>query len=158
MVTTMLLHFDQEERQTDGSRHWDSIKPVLMRASAHEGAQDSSDNLIHKGSTKKGSNIAQMKMRFFVISELFWDTLVVFRKVQNWWKTRLFHTIGKSTFITEAVKCFLSVLESGKIPGGEEKDRARQAVFLTPLNPLGKDPEEKHHFDYTVPQKAILAN
>ena len=28
MVTTMLRHFDQEERQTDGSRHWDSIKPA----------------------------------------------------------------------------------------------------------------------------------
>ena len=25
-VTTMLRHFDQDERQTDGSRHWESIK------------------------------------------------------------------------------------------------------------------------------------
>ena len=52
MVTTMLRHFDQEERQTDGSRHCDSIEPVLMRAFAHEGAQDFSDinwlRLIHK--------------------------------------------------------------------------------------------------------------
>ena len=41
------------------------------------------------------------------------------------------------------------------IPGGQKEDKARQAVFLIPLNPLGKDPEEeKPHFDYTVPQKA----
>ena len=57
MVTTMLRHFDQEERQIDGSRHWDSTNPVLMRAFAHEGAQDFSDKiclrLIHEGSTKK---------------------------------------------------------------------------------------------------------
>ena len=33
-------HFDQDERQTDGSRHWDSIKPVLLRAFAQEGARD----------------------------------------------------------------------------------------------------------------------
>ena len=57
MVTTMLRHFDQEERQTDGSRPWDSNKSVLMRTFAHEGAQDFSDEnwirLIHEGSTKK---------------------------------------------------------------------------------------------------------
>ena len=36
----------------------------------------------------------------------------------------------------------------------KEKDTARQAVFLTPLNPFGMDrKEEKPHFDYTVPQK-----
>ena len=45
VVTTMLRHFDQEERQTDGSRHWDSIEPVSMRAFAHEGAQDFSDKI-----------------------------------------------------------------------------------------------------------------
>ena len=43
MLTTMLRHFDQEERQIDGSRHWDSTDPVLMRAFAHEGARDFSD-------------------------------------------------------------------------------------------------------------------
>ena len=40
MVTTMFRHF-AKERQTDGSRP--SIKPVLMRAFAREGAEDFSD-------------------------------------------------------------------------------------------------------------------
>ena len=31
MVTNMLCHYDQEERQTDGSRPWDNIKPTLVR-------------------------------------------------------------------------------------------------------------------------------
>ena len=36
-----------------------------------------------------------------------------------------------------------------------EEDKARQAVFLTPLNPFGKELEEENpHFDYTVSQKA----
>ena len=39
----MLRHFDQEERQTDGSRHLDSIKSVLVRKFAHEGARDFDD-------------------------------------------------------------------------------------------------------------------
>ena len=53
----MLRHFDQEERRTDGSRHWDSIKSVLMRKFALEGGRDFSDEawlqMILKGSTKK---------------------------------------------------------------------------------------------------------
>ena len=57
MVTIVLRHCDQEERQTEGSRHWDSIKPVLIRAFAREGAQDFRYKnwlcLIHEGSTKK---------------------------------------------------------------------------------------------------------
>ena len=44
---------------------------------------------------------------------------------------------------------------SGIIPGRKEEDKSRQAVFLTPLNPFGKDAEEeKPHSDYTVPRKA----
>ena len=35
---------------------------------------------------------------------------------------------------------FQCILLSGKIPRGKEKDKAHQAVFLTPLNPFGKDP------------------
>ena len=41
------------------------------------------------------------------------------------------------------------------MPGGKEKAKARQAVFLTSTNPFGDDPEEEElHDDFTVPQKA----
>ena len=46
------------------------------------------------------------------------------------------------------------ILGKGLIPGGKEKDKARQAVFLTPTNPFGHDPEEeepREHF--AVPRK-----
>ena len=84
MVTAMLRHFDQEEQPTDGSRHGDSIEPVLTRASAHEGAQDFSDEnwlrlIFMRAAPRKGSNIANMKMGIDVICELFRDTLVVFQ-------------------------------------------------------------------------------
>ena len=56
-VTTMLRHFDQDERQTDGSGHWDSVKSALVRKFACEGARDFSDEAwlqkIFEGSTKK---------------------------------------------------------------------------------------------------------
>ena len=84
----------------------------------------------------------------------------------HWWcsnKSRidgihLFHTIGKGTFITEEVNGFFSQFWGLEwIPGGKEEDKARQAVFLTPLNPFGKDrEEEKPRSHYTVPQKAPI--
>ena len=47
-----------------------------------------------------------------------------------------------------------SILGSGLIPGGKESDKARQAVFFTPLNPFGANPdEEEPHDDYAVHQK-----
>ena len=42
-----------------------------------------------------------------------------------------------------------------KIQEEKRRTKARHAVFLTPLNPLGQDPEEeKPHSDDTIPQKA----
>ena len=47
-----------------------------------------------------------------------------------------------------------SILGSGLIPGGKENDKARQAVFCTPLDPFGSDPnEEKPDDDYIVSQR-----
>ena len=65
LVTAMLRHHDHDERQRDGSRHWDSIKPVLMKAFAHKGARDIDDGkwlrLIHEGCTKKRLEYCQDK-------------------------------------------------------------------------------------------------
>ena len=36
-VTTMLRHFDQDERESDGSRHWEAIQSVLMRKFERDG-------------------------------------------------------------------------------------------------------------------------
>ena len=38
-----LRQSDQDERQRDGSRHWDSVKLVLMTAFAHKGDRDFDD-------------------------------------------------------------------------------------------------------------------
>ena len=56
MVTTMLRDYDQDERQTDGSRHWDTIRRVLLKAFA-QGARDFDEafwfHIIHEGSNRK---------------------------------------------------------------------------------------------------------
>ena len=62
------------------------------------------------------------------------------------WKEYIFHR-GCSWSVQ-------SILGSGIIPGGKESDKARQAVFFTPLNPSGENPdEEEPHDAYTVPHK-----
>ena len=40
MITKMVRDCDQDERQKDGSMHWDTIGPALLRAFAQQGARD----------------------------------------------------------------------------------------------------------------------
>ena len=56
-VLSMLRHVDQDEREADGSRHWDAIKSVLLRKFERDGFQDFNDEVwlqrIFEGSSKK---------------------------------------------------------------------------------------------------------
>ena len=46
-------------------------------------------------------------------------------------------------------------IRNGLLLGGKDKDEVRQAVFPTPTDPYGNDPEEEApHDDCTVPRKA----
>ena len=109
-----------------------------------------------KAAQRKGSNIAKMRVNFVIIWRALQghsggipiertDELRAYPLQVE--KVRLFH--GGFSWN------FLSIWVNGLIPGGREKDKARQAVFLTSKNPCGNDPEEeKPHSDYSVPQKA----
>ena len=56
MVTRLVRHYDQDERQPDAAIVWDAMKPVLLKAFAKQEARDFSDTewlgLIHQGSSK----------------------------------------------------------------------------------------------------------
>ena len=69
-----------------------------------------------------------------------------------------FHAFGRGTYYTGFSWNFQSILGYELIQGGKEKDKDRQAVFLTPTNPFGNDPEEEPHNDYTVPQKVLFVS
>ena len=53
----MLRHYDQDERESDGSRHWEAVKSVFLRKFARDGARDFSDEVwlqkIFEGSSKE---------------------------------------------------------------------------------------------------------
>ena len=56
MVTRLVRHYDQDERQPDAALHWDTLRPVLLKVFAKHGARDFSEKhwlqLIHQGSSK----------------------------------------------------------------------------------------------------------
>ena len=43
LVTRLVRHYDQEERETDGAVQWDMINPKLLRAFGHKGARKFSE-------------------------------------------------------------------------------------------------------------------
>ena len=57
MVTRMVHHYDQEEREPDGSYHWDTVRRVLLKAFGKHGAHNFTKRywiqLIQEGSSKK---------------------------------------------------------------------------------------------------------
>ena len=56
MVTRLVRHYDQDEIQPDAALHWETIRPVLLKAFANHGARDFSGKhwlrQIHQGSSK----------------------------------------------------------------------------------------------------------
>ena len=74
MVTKMLRHYDV------GERHLDTIRPVLLRPFAQEGARYFDEgfwlHLIREGSNKKRLEYCKDNNGYY---ELFRDTLVVFQ-------------------------------------------------------------------------------
>ena len=56
MVTRMVRHYDQDERQPDAALHWDTTRQVLLKAFAKHGARDFSEKhclqLVHEGNSK----------------------------------------------------------------------------------------------------------
>ena len=44
----MLRQFDQDERESDGSRQWEAIKSVLLRKFEWDGVQDFNDEVKEK--------------------------------------------------------------------------------------------------------------
>ena len=79
-VTTMLRHFDQDERESDGSRHWEAIKSVMLRKFERDGVQDFNDEVwsqkIFEGSSKKRIEVCKNKdgilCYFTSDSRVFW--------------------------------------------------------------------------------------
>ena len=159
MVTRMVRHVDQEERERDGPYHWDTVRLVLLKVFGKQRAQIFTERFwiqfIQEGSSEKRVEYCvdhKNSLCYFraiqghsgsipIMPELMGHTSIPYN-----WKEYIFHR-GCSSSVQ-------SILGSGLILGGKESDKARQAVFVTPLNPFGENADEEEPYDdYTVPQK-----
>ena len=144
MVTRMVRHYDQDERQPDAAVQWETIRPVLLKAFAKQGARDFSDKiwlpLVYQGSSR------------FQYCEDSKNSLASFRAIQE-------HA-GGITSAPELMEQILILYDwkeyifsqglffqhptypgERNIPSGKESEDDR--LFFTPLNPFGKIPMKK---------------
>ena len=153
MVTRKVRHYDQYERQSDASMHWD-IRLVLLKAFAKNGALVFSEKywlrLIHEGSSKQ----------WMVSCEDSKNSLVYFRAIQGHsggifvepeltGYIRILHKWKRFNFHRGCSFSIQSIFENGLIPGGHESDKGRQIVFFTPLNFLVEILKKKNFMTIT---------
>ena len=123
MVTRMVRHHDQDERQSDAALHWDTRRPVLPKAFAKHGARDLPEKhwlrLIHEESSKTRFEYCEDSENSFG-----------------------FPTFGKSIIFTGVVVFSVqSILENGLIRGEEGKrQRTRHHLTLLVEIPTKKNP------------------
>ena len=139
MVTKLLRHFDHDERQTDAAVHWDSMRPVLLRALADKGAhvfseQEWKTSISNKEVARSGSSVVKFLKKSWaylraiqghtsgitIAPELMGHVLLPYT-----WKELLYHK-GCSFNMK-------SILEHGLIAGGKETKEGRRTIFFTPL-------------------------
>ena len=123
MVTKMCRHYDQDEREEDGSYHWETVKSQLLRGFAQERAKEFPGkywiHLIEQGSGKTRIEYCLDKKKSFCH----------LRAIQG-------HSGG--------IPIRPEMMEYTVLP-------QNWAVFFTPVGPFGNDPvEEKPHDDYTM--------
>ena len=149
MVSKLIRHFDQEERQTDGAVHWDTIKPVLEKGFRSHGAESFSETQwivhIYKGSNKVRFEYCDFSENIDVHS---CDSRT-FRRNNNCFSingTRVTATRMERIHISQKM-FFQHKIYPRTWTCCRKKTikRERQTVFFPPLNPCGQVPRKFHH-------------
>ena len=153
MVTRMVRHHDQDERDHDGSVHWDTIYPVLQR--------NVEDKIGQRCTYKywiEHIHIGSSKTRFeYCLNSSSSDSGA------HRWNN---HSIGVDESCINSVqleRIYLphwfnqhSITQTGLVAGGKESKEGSQTVFFTPLDPFGSDAheeEEESSEDCSKPRK-----
>ena len=153
LVVRLVLRFDQDERETDGAVHWNSMGLKLRNAFQKSGGRKFSDvdwlQHIFQGSSKMRFKYCQNSPPncFLYIRAIQGHTggnlkaleLMGHVAIPYKWKEFLFHS-GCSLDVT-------SILTSGLIAGGRESKEGRQTIFFTPPNSFGDNPDEEEPGD-----------
>ena len=148
LVTRLVRHYDQEERETDGAVHWNATNPKLLRAFGDKRARKFSDKdwlqQIDEGSDKtsveccENSKDSLMYIRAIqghtdgsmIVPELMGHVTIPYN-----WKEFVFH--WSCSFNIN------SILGTRLVAGRRESKEGRQKIFFTPLKPFGENPDQE---------------
>ena len=145
MGTRMVRHYDQDERQSDGSMHWDTIRPKLLKAFAKRGARDFPEQELRTVRMPQNPQLTFEQFKDILEEYQIDPELTGYVQIPYNWEKYINHR-GCSFGVQ-------SILENGLILGGHGGDKGR-IVFFTPLSPFGGDSdEEEPRDDCTFPQK-----
>ena len=88
MVTRLVRHYDQVERQSDGAVHWGTIGPKLVKASAKQGTRDFSEEaLASTHQWRKQQDTVRILRGFQKFLGWLSSTLVEWQLSLNWWRS-----------------------------------------------------------------------
>ena len=130
LVMRLVRHYDQDERETDGAVHWNSMVPKLRKAFQKSGGRKFQYCMNSPNSLLKNRAIQGHTGENLIASELMGHVAIQYER-----KEFLFHR-GCSYDVA-------SIL----IAGGRESKEGRQTIFCTPLNPFGYIPDEEEPSD-----------
>ena len=161
MVTKMVRHHDQEEREQDGSYHWDTARSVLLKAFAKCGAGELSDNKwihqIHEGSCQRGVEYCVGHENSLSSSSnpgtLWWCSNKSRNNgihIYSLWLERIY--LSQEIFMECSID-FEEWTDSGSKKG--KRQRPDKQSFSHPLKSFGSNPDEENpRDDHNISQKA----
>ena len=146
-VTNMLRHHDQDERETDGSMHWNVIPPALKGRFKNQLEKEFTNEdwlqCLYLGSIKTRFEICKHENAVGMIIS---PRLMNFVMIPNKWKRFIYH-LGRA-------RDQYSIAEAGLVAGGKERKEGRQTIFFTPLDPFNSDADEAESItDIKKPRK-----
>ena len=152
MVSRMVRHYDQDERQTVASLHWDTLRLVLLKAFAKHGARDFLDEqwlrLVHEGSSKTRFEYPRGFQKFLGLLSINSRTL--------WWNTHWPWVDGVHSNSLQLERVNLSqwlffqhpICPWERTDSGWKGKRQRTADYLLhtalPFTPMKKNPSDDY--------------
>ena len=146
-VTEMVRFHDQDERETDGARHWDGVLSVLKGKFRNQMEKEFTDedwlHCLYLGSIKTRFEICKDEngeIRHIRAIQGHSGGMIVSPRLMNYvripykWKRFIYH-VGRARDENSSA-------EIGLVAGGKGHKEGRQTIFFTPLDPFNSDADE----------------
>ena len=159
-VTEMVRHHDQNERETDGARHWDGVLSVLKGKFRYQLEKEFTDeywlHCLYLGSIKTRFELCKDEngeIRYIRAIQghsggmIISPRLMIYVMIPYKWKRFIYH-VGRARDENSSA-------EIGLVAGGKERKEGRQTIFFTPLDPFNSDADEAESITDTAKPRKV---